>query len=279
MTRRLVGRMIRVDSGDIHVRVDGPEGAPTLVLIHGFGASLHWWDRLTGLLSDRYRVVRPDLLGHGGSSKPPSGYHPTDQARMVSEVLVALGVEKATVVGHSMGADIAVALAERSSLVVRLALVGKGPDASCATIPRLQRVLRAPVIGQALQVRSPAPAVRHGYSLSFAPGFRMASAFDDRNQVLADERAHSFAAFRQGLIGMEDYTRVRGLDERVHDLSLPVLVIFGARDQFWSSFTSVARYRAVPNALVRVIDGAGHTPQVETPSLVARLIDEFAASD
>lgn len=279
MSRRPAGRMVQVGSGDIHVRVDGPDGSPTLVLLHGFGCSLHWWDRVSGLLADRYRVVRLDLLGHGASSKPTTGYHPTDQARMVGEVLLALGVEKAMVVGHSLGADIAIALAERSSLVTRLALVGQGPDYSCSTIPPAQRLLRMPVVGQLLQLRPPAPAVRRGYSLSFAPGFRLASAFTDRDRIVVDESALPFAAFRQSLLGLEDYVRVRPLDERIRDLGVCTLVLFGARDQLWNPFTSVPRYRAVPNARVEVIDDAGHTPQVETPSRVARLIDEFASSD
>lgn len=279
MSRRTSGRFVQVESGAVHVRVDGPEDAPPLVLVHGFGSSLHWWDRVTNLLADRYRVVRLDLLGHGGSAKPATGYHPTDQARMISEVLLALEVEKVTVVGHSLGADIAIALAERSSLVTRLVLIGQGPDYSCSTIPSSQRLLRLPVIGQVLQLRPPAPAVRRGYAFGFAPGFRLASAFADRDRIFVDERALPFTAFRQTLLGLEDYVRVRPLDERVRDLGVCTLVIFGAQDQLWNPFTSVPRYRAVPNARVEVIDDAGHTPQVETPSRVARLIDEFATSD
>lgn len=277
--RRRIGRLVTVPSGAIHVRVDGPPDAPALVLLHGFAGSLHWWDRVAALLADRHRVVRVDLLGHGGSAKPARGYAPGDQARMVAEVLDELGVDKATVAGHSLGAVVAVALAERSSVVRRLAVLGEGPDQSGFLLSQTARLVRLPIVGPVLRFRPPAAAVRRGYAFAFAPGFRQASAFDDGEQLRLDERALPFAAFRQSQLGREEYVRDRPLDERLRDLGLPTLVLFGALDQTWNTFTSVPRYRAVSHARVEVIDTAGHSPQVETPSRVARLLSDFALAD
>jgi len=277
--RRRIGSLVAVPSGEIHVRIDGPADAPALVLLHGFAGSLHWWDRVAALLADRHRVVRIDLLGHGGSAKPAGGYTPGDQARMVAEVLDELGIERATVAGHSMGALVAVALAERSSVVRRLVVVGEGPDEDSFKLSRATQVVRLPLIGPALRFRPPAAAIRRGYGFAFAPGFRQASAFDDGEQPIADDRAVPFTAFRQSQLGKEDYVRDRPLDERLRDLGLPTLVLFGALDQLWNTFTAVPRYRGIPHARVEVIDTAGHSPQVETPSRVARLLSDFALAD
>ena len=88
------------------------------MLIHCYLCSLEWWDELAPLLSEDHRVIRIDLLGHGGSEKPSSGYSIEDQAGLVAGALTGLDVQGAVVVGQSMGAGVAVALAEQSSQLV-----------------------------------------------------------------------------------------------------------------------------------------------------------------
>ncbi|MFD9546420.1 alpha/beta fold hydrolase [Nocardia salmonicida] len=272
--------LLDTDSGPLHVGIAGPEHASTLVLLHGFGSSLHWWDAITPLLADRFRVVGMDLLGHGKSAKPAAGYHPSDHAHAVAQVIDQLGVgADITVVGHSMGADVAIALAESSTLVRRVVVIGEGPDYSTFLPGRGTRLLRVPVLGHALRRHPPAPAVRLGYSRAFAPEFDQRTAFADPDQILHDDRAVKFTAFRHCQLGKEAYTETCPLDHRLRVLGLPTLVIFGARDRMWDSETSVRRYRAVAGALVEVIDRAGHSPQLETPCQVARLIGEFAGAD
>jgi pimeloyl-ACP methyl ester carboxylesterase len=82
------------------------------VLLHGFDASLRWWQPSVSALARSHRVVRIDLLGHGGSAKPRDGYSMSEQARLVDGVMRILGVRRAIVAGHSMGAAVAIALAE-----------------------------------------------------------------------------------------------------------------------------------------------------------------------
>lgn len=272
--------LLDTDSGPLHVGIAGSEHASTLVLLHGFGSSLRWWDAITPLLADRFRVVSMDLLGHGRSAKPAAGYHPSDHARAVAQVIDRLGIgEDITVVGHSMGADVAIALAESSALVRRVVVIGEGPDYSTFLPGRATRLLRVPVLGHALRRHPPASAVRLGYSRAFAPGFGQRTAFADPDQILHDDRAVEFAAFRHCQLGKESYTATCPLDQRLRMLGLTTLVIFGARDRMWNSETSVRRYRAVSGARVEVIDRAGHSPQLETPGQVARLIGEFADAD
>ncbi|TCJ97155.1 pimeloyl-ACP methyl ester carboxylesterase [Nocardia alba] len=272
--------LLDTDSGPVNVGIAGPEHASTLVLLHGFGSSLHWWNAITPLLADRFRVISMDLLGHGKSAKPSTGYHPSDHARAVAQVTDRLGVgEDITVVGHSMGADVAIALAEGATPVRRVVVIGEGPDYSTFLPGRATRLLRVPVLGHALRRHPPAPAVRLGYSRAFAPGFGQRTAFADPDQILHDDRAVQFTAFRHCQLGKEAYTRTCPLDHRIRVLDVPTLVIFGARDRMWNAEISVRRYRAVPGVRVEVIDRAGHSPQLETPGQVARLIAEFAGAD
>lgn len=274
MSRPLLGSIVSVPAGDIHVRVEGPEAAPVLVLLHGFASSTHWWDRVTPALAEGHRVVRLDLLGHGASPTPSTGYGPEDQAAMVEQVLAALAIDQAVVAGHSMGAAIAVALAERSVRVGSLILVNEGPGYEVNTFPRLQHLLLRPVIGDLLTRHPPRVITRHGLSVAFAPDFDLASAFDDLDFLLVD--AHlEHVAFRGGLVEKRRYTDVRPLDVRLADLALPTLVVWGVRDRLWSTTRSLSRYRAVANLELHLIDEAGHTPQIETPAEVVDAILGF----
>src|ERR687895_1283322 len=68
------GRVIDLPGGDLQVREDGLQDGPAVVLLHGFACSLGWWDGVTPALARNHRVIRFDLLGHGGSEKPKQGY-------------------------------------------------------------------------------------------------------------------------------------------------------------------------------------------------------------
>lgn len=84
-----------------NVLVEGD--GPTVVLIHGFGAALDWWDEIASPLAEDHRLIRLDLIGHGGTEAPQRGYSIERQAALVAAVLDAHNADKVTVIGHSMG--------------------------------------------------------------------------------------------------------------------------------------------------------------------------------
>ena len=104
---RTGGHLIETGVVTANVRVEG-EGAP-IVLIHGFGAALDWWDAIAPGLARDHKVIRLDLIGHGGTEAPASGYSIERQAALVKAVLDKLGVGRIAVVGHSMGGEVATA--------------------------------------------------------------------------------------------------------------------------------------------------------------------------
>ena len=97
--------------GDLQVVDRGPRDGSPIVLIHCFTCAIDWWDGMMPLLDRDHRVIAVDLLGHGGSEKPSSGYSVPNQADVVAQALGRLGVRNAEVVGHSLGGAVAVALA------------------------------------------------------------------------------------------------------------------------------------------------------------------------
>src|ERR1044072_8896571 len=123
------GRIVELPGGDLRVVDGGRPHGPPIVLVHCFTCAIGWWDGMIPHLQRRHRVVAVDLLGHGGSEKPASGYWIENQAALLARGLSRLGVRGATVVGHSLGGPVSIALAERSpQLVDRLVVIDSIPD-------------------------------------------------------------------------------------------------------------------------------------------------------
>jgi pimeloyl-ACP methyl ester carboxylesterase len=264
--------------GDLHVVDEGHPAAPPVVLLHGFAGSLHWFDRLAPLLASDHRVVRIDLLGHGGSAKPAAEYTIERQAEAVAATLRQLALGPALFVGHSFGGAVSVALAERDpSLIDRLAILDEGPSNEFGDQPLMTRMGFWPVIGELLHRIAFPSAIRDGYRDAFADGFDIAAGFDDPDQVVHDYRAMTFGSYKGSWDGEEAYLAARRLDDRLRDLGIPALVIFGEHDSFFRAGESAAAFREVPGVRVEVLDGVGHSPNVERPEEVERLVREYAA--
>jgi len=248
--------------------------APPVVLIHGSGGAIDWWQDLTPLLAEQgRRVISIDMLGYGGSEKPSSGHSIESQASLIAQVLSKLGIDSATVVGHSLGGKIATALAEGSpDLVAGLVILDISPDSSYGGLSGSAKVARLPVIGQALWRIAPDFMLRRNLEQAFAPGFEVPDRFID------DVRAMTYPAYRDSAKESEAYTDEEPLDQRLQDLGLPLLVIFGEQDQIYPARESLSAYAAVPGVETVLIAEAGHSPNVETPEKTAAIIGRFVNS-
>lgn len=269
--------MLSVDAGEVHVREDGPSDGPAIMLIHGFASSMHTFDRLAPLLAETCRVVRVDLLGHGCTGGD-TGLAPHDQGAMAASVAAALELKEVTAVGHSFGADVALAFAEQSERVARLVLVGQAPDYSYAKLPRLAPVMALPMVGPMLHRLTAPPVVRFAGRFAFAPGFSLANFSDHPHRMFLDHSAMSPGMYRTVLVERAKAMRKRPLDVWAGELGLPTLAIVGRLDQLYDCAQTVARYRRA-GARVAVVEGAGHSPIIERPVTTARLIRRFLAPE
>jgi pimeloyl-ACP methyl ester carboxylesterase len=275
-------RLVETSNGTLQVLDQGnPQGTP-IVLIHCYTCSMSWWDRLAPLLERDHRVIRVDLLGHGGSDKPGAGYSIEDQATAVAEALAKLGVVNATVVGHSLGGSVVTALAQQSpELATRVVIIDQAPEDGFENEGFAQRISYWPVVGQAadrlLQI-APKSQVRDQYDDAFAPGYDISTGFDNPNQPVDDLRAMTYTSYKDTRDAEQDFVADTPLDERLATAHVPTMVIFGAEDQIYDAQAAVARYRQnVPGVQTHLIPGAGHSPNVERPNLVAPLILSWAA--
>jgi pimeloyl-ACP methyl ester carboxylesterase len=267
------GRILDLPAGEVQITERGPPQAPPIVLIHCFSCAIDWWDEMMPLLQRDHRLVAVDLLGHGGSEKPSSGYNPANQARLVAEALERLEVTDATVVGHSLGGSVSVALAEQEPrLVARVAIVDMPPDDTYGDLGFIAGLAFQPLIGEALWRIKPDFSIRDGLEVAFAPGFEVPDAF------VEDVKRLTYTAYDDSPGGSGDFLDEKPLDQRMAATGKPLMVLMGAEEQIVDDpQRALDQYaRGVPGAETQLIADAGHSPNVERPYLTAKLVLRFA---
>jgi pimeloyl-ACP methyl ester carboxylesterase len=266
------GRLVSLPGGDLEVVEEGPRNGQPIILIHCFTCAIDWWDGMIPHLARDHRVVAVDLLGHGGSEKPDSGYSIEGQADLVAGVMGRLDVSNAEVVGHSLGGTVAVALAERSpQLVDRVVIVDTPPTHEEGDLGLIAWLAFQPVVGDALWRIKPDFSVRKGLEVAFAPGFDVPDAF------VEDVDEMTYSAYTDAAGESEEFSKEEGLDRRMRASGRPLMVIMGAEERIVDDPpTRLAEYRAtVPGVQTRLIQGAGHSPNVEKPAQTAALVLAF----
>ncbi|MBL8621133.1 MAG: alpha/beta hydrolase [Myxococcales bacterium] len=278
---RAAGTYVRWREHAIYARVDGPRGAPPLVLIHGFPtASWDWWPLWDALAAD-YRVVACDLLGLGLSAKPRGRYSVMTQADLVEAVAAWAGVTRAAVLAHDYGDTVAQELLARQREGGPLRLTGVAflngglfPEAHRAR--PIQKLLASPLGPLVARLSSHRTFVR---SMRAIAGDRPPS--DAELDVLWQlaSRAGGLRAM-PGLLGYLDERRrhrARWVGALV-DSPVPLRLVDGLADPV-SGAHMAARYReVVPRADVVELPGVGHYPQLEAPAAVLAAVAPFLAT-
>jgi pimeloyl-ACP methyl ester carboxylesterase len=265
------GQVMNTSVVPANMRIQG--SGPAIVLIHGFGAAIDWWDKIAPQLAKDHRVISVDLIGHGGTAAPASGYSIPRQAALVATILDNLGVDRVTVIGHSMGGEVATALAEQNpARIERMILIDSPPNAD-ATFTPLTHLYLDPVIGQLLSRMQTDDALRHGLEQGFAPGFPVPEAF------VSDLKQLTYTAFRSAHDESIAYRKAKPPYERIAALQPvpPLLAIFGAEDAIVPP-ASAKLFEHVPGAQIAMIQGSGHSPMVEAPEKTLQLIREFLSA-
>jgi pimeloyl-ACP methyl ester carboxylesterase len=267
------GRILDLQGGKIEVVEHGPRNGSPIVLVHCFSCAIDWWDRMMPYLDRDHRVVAVDLLGHGGSEKPTSGYTIPNQADLVAEAMNRLGVRNAVVVGHSLGGSVVTGLAERSPRLVRkVMIIDTPPSHKGDSLGLVAKLGFAPVIGEFFWRVKPDFAVKKGLEVAFAPGF------DVPDEFVEDVNRMTYSSYHDSPEGSGDYSDEEPLDRRMAESGKPLMVLMGAEEQIVDDPAErLAEYRrTVPGAQTKLIAGSGHSPNVEKPAETAALLLKFA---
>lgn len=254
---------------------------PVLLLIHGIAVSSENWRAVAEPLARRHTVIAPDLPGHGGSGIGPGDYSLGNFASGLRDLLLALGHERATLVGHSLGGGVAMQFAYQfPEMVERLVLASSG-----GLGPEVSPILRAAALpGADLFISATAKA---GQRVGGAIGRGLIAAgiepSPDVTEVargyaaLAEpERRKAFLATLRSVVGTKGQ-RVAATDRLYLAEEVPVLIIWGARDRIIPAQHGEEAHHALPGSQLEVFEDAGHLPQLEHPDRFVAVLERFVS--
>jgi pimeloyl-ACP methyl ester carboxylesterase len=253
----------------IAVRQDGVITGEPIILIHAFAGSLQQWDEVALHLSQHHWVIRVDLLGHGRSDKPTSGYSMPDQAARVAELATVLGATSFFSVGQSGGSNVVVALMDDPRHGKRLKgalLIAAPPNMSFVDLPAIANIYGVPLVGRLVWAITSRKMVSDTMANLFAPDFGVVP-----DVVVDDFFAMTRASYVSGKRELEGFATSKPLSERVTNSGVPVHVVFGEQDQ-WIPAACVEQWQKSTHASVQILPNIGHTPPLECGRVLAEII-------
>ena len=253
---------------------------PVLLLLHGLGCDHTTWAPVIAVLSRRYTVIAPDLLGHGRSAKPRADYSVGGYANAMRDLLTVLGVDKVTVVGHSFGGGVAMQFAyqfpERTERMVLVAPGGLGPEVTPAL-----RAVTLPGFHQAMGVVT-LPVLRQLTTTTLralaASGIAPARDLDEVAEIVKSLRDPQARRAIQHVLGAVVDWRgqiVTMVDRAYLTRAMPMCVVWGSEDAVIPVAHARVAAELAPGATVEVIEAAGHFPHKDHPQQFVRILDEF----
>ncbi|MBX9745690.1 MAG: alpha/beta hydrolase [Hyphomonadaceae bacterium] len=268
----------------MHYRDEGVPGAPTLLLIHGFSASLHTWEPWVEQLSTGaggigdYRIVSLDLPGHG-LTRAPAGYQASIEnfRDAVDAFARAQGLERFFLAGSSMGGNVAweYALAHPERVEGLILVDASGwPETRTeyADDPPVFRLLRNPIVGPILRDLDNTALARQGLENSFFDPALVTDAMVARYTELSRAPGHRDILL-QITLGFRE--RNYATPERLAALQMPVLVMTGDSDRLVPPEHARQFADAIPNARLITFENVGHVPQEEAAEESALAAHEF----
>jgi len=245
----------------VHCTIDGPADAPAVMMLHSLGTTLHVWDPQVAELSRRWRVLRPDLRGHGLTEVTPGPYDVQTLARDALALAAALGITSMHVAGLSIGGRIAMEIAALApSVVTSLALC----DTALAFLP--------PALW-----RQRADAVRTAGMESIADAVMGRWVRDQTSPSSRGLRQMLLRTAPEGYAGSAQALQNATPDSVAGRIGCPALVVVGDADQSTPPSAAEAIKAAIPDSTLAIIAGGAHIPTFEFAAQLTALLEGWLA--
>ena len=276
--RELRLRHLRLHGHDVGYRMAG--SGPAIVLVHGLAGSSTTWSEVMPALAEHHTVLAPDLLGHGESAKPRGDYSLGAYASGLRDLMVALGVERATFVGHSLGGGVALQLAyqfpERCERLVLVASGGLGKDVSpllrAASLPGSELVTPLLLSEQLHGVLSTVSDWFARRGLRLGPTAREVW----RSYSGLSETRGRLAFIHTVRSVIDPWgQRVSARDRLYLASKVPTLLLWGDRDRIIPVDHAHAAHELIPGSRLVVLPGVGHFLPTDAPDAFLDAVGSF----
>jgi pimeloyl-ACP methyl ester carboxylesterase len=261
------------------VRYAEAGSGPVLLLIHGMAGTYENWQAVIEPLSRHHTVIAPDLPGHGASAPGGGDYSLGALASGLRDLLIALGHDRATLVGHSLGGGIAMQFAYQfPEITERLVLVSSGGLGR-----EVSPVLRAAALpGADLFIAATAgPGRAAGFALGRGlaaigrrPSTDVAEVARGYASLADPHRRAAFLATLRAVVSTEGQ-RVDAADRLYLAEGIPVLIVWGEHDPIIPASHGEHAHQAIPGSRLEIFDGVGHLPQLAEPERFVAVIERF----
>jgi pimeloyl-ACP methyl ester carboxylesterase len=256
---------------------------PVILLLHGLGCDHTTWSPVIGQLARKYTVIAPDLLGHGSSDKPRADYSVGGYANAMRDLLTVLGIDKATVVGHSLGGGVAMQFGyqfpERTERLILVAPGGLGREVS-----PLVRAVCLPGFNEIMGVLT-LPGLRHagtaGLRALSRTGLTLTHDLDEVAAIFdsfQDRRARKAISHVVRAVVDARGQVVTMVDRAYLTQEMPMLVVWGSDDRVIPVQHAATAAAVAPGAVVEVLGNAGHFPHKDHPERFVKLVNDFIRS-
>jgi pimeloyl-ACP methyl ester carboxylesterase len=275
-----------VKAGDVNLScyVYGPAGAPPVLFLHGLGATKVSWLPNLGELAKKFRLIVPDMPGHGESAKPKTDYTARFYARMMRKLLEALGVEHAQVVGNSMGGRAALELAARSPDRVSslLLLAPAVPGLRVRYLLGFMKVIPSEIAMIPFPVRD--RLMRYVLSQLFVDPTVLT---ESARAAAADEFIRVYSTIEARMAFLDSLRQIvteapKPFWARMQRVRQPALVVWGEKDRLLPVRLAPRLADALPNSELLLMPNVGHVPQFEaterTNDLMMKFLTKFASA-
>lgn len=269
-------RYIKVANLKIRYWALGDQGT-VVILIHGLGASADIWKYNVGALAEQHRVYVPDLIGFGGSGKPGPSFSPLDYIRFLDDFMNLLNIERASLIGQSLGGGIvlhyALQFPQKVNKLVLVGSAGLGKEVIWTL-----RLMSLPLVGELVSypsrkevelffkwaVHNPALVTKDFVDLYYnffsQPGFQKFLLKIVRSIINVQGAREEFLA---------------PLMKNLSRITQPALIIWGEKDRVLPLKHAYRGRAKLPNAKLRIMEGCGHIPFFERPEEFNKLVLQF----
>lgn len=271
----LIPETIQIKGHTIFYVVKG-EGKP-LLLIHGFGAGIWVWEWQIDILSNLYRVYALDLIGHGFSDRPRIEYRPETYIHFLRDFMDGLGIEKATLIGNSMGGGIAWAMAiffpERADRLILIDCIP--PDVLDRvrndSFKALAAIRDIPLLPRLFIAGRNRNSIRQVLRECIFDSRLITPEIVDRQNRLSQLRGTTRVLFST----LKNAEEARSMRDSLSLIRHPTLLIWGERDLIFPPSVGEELHQAIHGSTLRIIRGSGHIPMWEKPQEVNEMILSF----